>query len=229
MTTAPKATPPTEPGAPVAALAPGADMSARAGVAAAPGADVAAGAAGSGAGLGERADAGRPATVFIGLGANLGDARATLVQALAALRELVGGAHARFAASSLYRSAPVDASGPDYVNAVARFDTALAPLALLDALQGVEQRFGRARPYRNAPRTLDLDLLLYGVVGSSGGVTLADARLQLPHPRAAQRAFVLEPLAELWAEGEIPGAGRVAELLRPLRGDARQSVRRLDA
>lgn len=167
------------------------------------------------------------ATVFIGLGANLGDARATVRAALAELRALA--APASFQASALYASAPVDSSGPDYVNAVARFRTALAPHALLDALQAIERRFGRERPYRNAPRTLDLDVLLYGVRGDAGGLALHDERLTLPHPRAAQRAFVLEPLAELWPRGAIPGAGAVAELLAAARRDAAQRVRGLDA
>ena len=125
------------------------------------------------------------ATVFVGLGANLGDAVATLSDALGELRALA--APGSFAASSFYGSAPVDSSGPDYVNAVARLRTALAPHALLDALQAIEQRFGRERPYRNAPRTLDLDVLLFGVEGDAGGLQLHDERLTLPHPRAAQR------------------------------------------
>jgi len=165
------------------------------------------------------------ATVFIGLGANLGDARATLRAALAELRSLA--APGSFRASALYGSAPVDSSGPDYVNAVARLRTALAPHALLDALQAIEQRFGRERPYRNAPRTLDLDVLLYGVEGDGGGLELHDDRLTLPHPRAAQRMFVLEPLAELWPRGTIPGAGAVAELLEVARQDPGQRVGRL--
>ena len=171
-------------------------------------------------------EAGQGATVFIGLGANLGDARATLRDALAALQPLA--APGSFAASSLYATAPVDSSGPDYVNAVARLRTVLAPHALLDALQAIEQRFGRERPYRNAPRTLDLDVLLFGVDGNDGGLVLQDERLMLPHPRAAQRTFVLEPLAELWPRGEIPGFGPVAELLREARGDPAQRARRLD-
>jgi 2-amino-4-hydroxy-6-hydroxymethyldihydropteridine diphosphokinase len=166
------------------------------------------------------------ATVFIGLGANLGDARATLRAALDALRALAE--PGSFQASGLYGSAPVDSSGPDYVNAVARLRTALAPHALLDALQAVEQRFGRERPYRNAPRTLDLDVLLYGVEDDAGGVELHDARLRLPHPRAAERGFVLEPLAELWPQGRIPGAGAVADLLARARRDPDQRVNRLE-
>ncbi len=171
------------------------------------------------------------AAVFVGLGANLGDARATLEAALDTLRELALPDEATgmgsFVASSTWRSAPVDASGPDFMNAVARFETALEPHALLDALQAIEQRFGRERPYRNAPRTLDLDLLLFGVAGDDGGLRHVDARLELPHPRAAQRAFVLEPLAELWPGGEIPGAGRVADLLVRVRLDEAQRVERV--
>jgi 2-amino-4-hydroxy-6-hydroxymethyldihydropteridine diphosphokinase len=165
------------------------------------------------------------ATVFIGLGANLGDARATVRDALTALQSLAGAGS--FHASAPYGSAPVDSNGPDYVNAVARLHTALGPHALLDALQAIEQRFGRDRPYRNAPRTLDLDVLLYGVEGDAGGVSLHDERLTVPHPRAAQRTFVLEPLAELWPQGEIPGAGRVADLLAAARQDAAQRVDKL--
>jgi 2-amino-4-hydroxy-6-hydroxymethyldihydropteridine diphosphokinase len=170
-------------------------------------------------------DASEGATVFVGLGANLGDARATLAEALAALRELA--IPGSFAASSVYRSAPVDSGGPDYVNAVARLRTRLAPHALLDALQSIEQRFGRERPYRNAPRTLDLDVLLFGVDGDRGGLRLQDARLSVPHPRAGQRGFVLAPLAELWPRGEIPGAGPVATLLAAALRDPAQRVERL--
>ncbi|MCK9687022.1 2-amino-4-hydroxy-6-hydroxymethyldihydropteridine diphosphokinase [Scleromatobacter humisilvae] len=168
----------------------------------------------------------RGATVFVGLGANLGDARATLRDALTALRPLA--VDGSVAASSLWGSTPVDSSGPDYVNAVACLRTALAPHALLDALQAIEQRFGRERPYRNAPRTLDLDVLLFGVEGDAGGIVLGDERLVVPHPRAAQRGFVLEPLAELWPGGDIPGAGRVADLLAAVRRDPAQRVHRLD-
>ena len=167
------------------------------------------------------------ATVFIGLGANLGDARATLRDALNALQALA--APGSFLASSTYGSAPVDSSGPDYVNAVARLRTALAPHALLDALQAIERRFGRERPYRNAPRTLDLDVLLFGVEGDAGGVVIEDDRLVVPHPRAAQRSFVLAPLAELWPRGAIPGAGRVADLLAAARRDPAQRVERLES
>ncbi|HEY9024318.1 MAG TPA: 2-amino-4-hydroxy-6-hydroxymethyldihydropteridine diphosphokinase [Burkholderiaceae bacterium] len=171
-------------------------------------------------------ESGPGAWAFVGLGANLGDVRATLRAALSELQALA--APGSFATSSLWRSAPVDSSGPDYVNAVARLRTALAPHALLDALQAIEQRFGRERPYRNAPRTLDLDVLLYDVRGDAGGRVLSDERLVLPHPRAAQRSFVLAPLAELWPRGEIPGAGRVTDLLAAAQRDPAQRVARLD-
>jgi 2-amino-4-hydroxy-6-hydroxymethyldihydropteridine diphosphokinase len=153
---------------------------------------------------------------YIGLGANLGDARATLDAACDGLARLPGTTLA--ARSSWYRSAPVDARGPAFVNGVAALDTALEPLALLEALQAIEQRHGRARPYRNAPRTLDLDLLLYGEL------QLRTERLTLPHPRLHERAFVLHPLAELEPALEIPGRGAVRELLGHVAG---QDVERL--
>jgi len=130
-----------------------------------------------------------PVLAYVGVGANLGDARQAVEQALQALAALPG---CRLRArSSLYRSAPVDAGGPDFVNAVAALETTLAPHALLAALQGIEQAAGRQRPYRNAPRTLDLDILLHG------DARIDDAQLTLPHPRMAGRAFVLLPLAEI--------------------------------
>jgi len=143
---------------------------------------------------------------YIGLGANLGDARAALEAACAALAALPS---TRWVArSGWYRSAPVDSSGPDYLNGVAAIDTALAPLVLLDALQAIEADHGRERPYRNAPRTLDLDLLLYGEQA------LDTPRLTLPHPRAHLRAFVLLPMAELLTAGGVwPGRGPLDQLL----------------
>lgn len=138
---------------------------------------------------------------YIGLGANLGDLSATLRAALEALSGLPDSR--LLAVSSGWRSAPVDAGGPDFLNAVACLDTALAPLELLDALQAIEQAHGRERPYRNAPRTLDLDLLLIE------GQAWSDERLQLPHPRLHERAFVLCPLLELAPELALPGLGRL--------------------
>lgn len=126
---------------------------------------------------------------YVGLGANLGNARETLRQALADLDRLPSTRLLR--ASSLYRSAPVDAQGPDFWNAVASVETQLAPYELLAALQTLELAAGRERPYRNAPRTLDLDLLLHGTVRQG------DPALTLPHPRMRERAFVLLPLSEI--------------------------------
>lgn len=128
-------------------------------------------------------------TAYIALGGNLGDAAATVRRAFAALAALPQ--TRLLAASSLYRSAPVDASGPDFINAAASVATGLTALQLLDALQAIETAEGRQRPWRNAPRTLDLDLLLYGQQ------RLDTPRLTLPHPRMLQRAFVLWPLAEI--------------------------------
>jgi 2-amino-4-hydroxy-6-hydroxymethyldihydropteridine diphosphokinase len=130
-----------------------------------------------------------PVSAYIGLGANLGDSRATVLQALNAIADLDGLALTR--QSSLYRSAPVDAGGDDYVNAVVAVQTRLKPHALLAQLHTIEDAAGRRRPFRNAPRTLDLDILLYGQL------ELNDADLVVPHPRMWLRAFVLIPLAEI--------------------------------
>jgi 2-amino-4-hydroxy-6-hydroxymethyldihydropteridine diphosphokinase len=148
--------------------------------------------------------------IFVGLGANLGDAAATLHEALTDLAALPGTTLA--ASSALYRSAPVDAQGPDFVNAVAELRSTLAPAALLAAMQAIERRHGRRRPYRNAPRTLDLDLLLYGERG------IEQPGLEVPHPRMHLRAFVLAPLAELAPEVAVGRRGRAAALLAALAG-----------
>ena len=133
--------------------------------------------------------------VFVGLGANLGDRGEALRQAVLAMAALP---HTQVqAVSSLYSSAPVDATGPDYLNAVAQLQTQLPAQDFLEALQAIEQAAGRERPYRNAPRTLDLDILLWG------DACLQTPTLSVPHPRMYARAFVLRPLAEL-------DAGRVA-------------------
>jgi 2-amino-4-hydroxy-6-hydroxymethyldihydropteridine diphosphokinase len=155
---------------------------------------------------------------YVGLGANLGDAAATLRSAFDALAALPG---CRLQArSSLWRSAAVDATGPDFVNAVAALDTSLDAPALLAALLAIERRHGRERPYRNAPRTLDLDLLLYGesVRGDRG--------LTLPHPRMHERAFVLAPLLEIAPDVVIPGIGPAAACLAAVAG---QRIDRLPA
>lgn len=128
-------------------------------------------------------------TAYVALGANLGDAQAAVRQALRELDTLHQTRVLR--ASALYRSAPVEASGPDYINAVAELRTSLSAHELLAQLQRLEQQAGRERPWRNAPRTLDLDILLYG------GLQLDDPMLTLPHPRMWERAFVLCPLADI--------------------------------
>lgn len=147
------------------------------------------------------------ATVFVGLGGNLGDPVRQLRTALAELAalertELTGVSH-------LYRSAPMGPAGqPDYINAVARLHTRLTPEALLDALQAIEARAGRDRSgARWGPRTLDLDILLYG------DRRIGSARLQVPHPGIAARNFVLYPLAELAPDLDIPGLGPLPALL----------------
>jgi 2-amino-4-hydroxy-6-hydroxymethyldihydropteridine diphosphokinase len=130
-----------------------------------------------------------PVIAYIGLGGNLGDAQATVlaaVQQIAALPDVLV-----LQCSSLFGSAPVDAGGADYVNAVVQVQTRLTARVLLDQLHAIEQSAGRERPYRNAPRTLDLDLLLFGEEISH------DTKLLLPHPRMWERAFVLRPLAEI--------------------------------
>ncbi|QJE00421.1 2-amino-4-hydroxy-6-hydroxymethyldihydropteridine diphosphokinase [Massilia forsythiae] len=158
---------------------------------------------------------------WIGIGANLGDARAAVLDAVERLGRLPGVRLLR--ASSLYRTAPIDASGDDYINAVAAVETTLDAHALLAQLHAIEQAHGRERPYRNAPRTLDLDLLLFG------GERIDDApTLVVPHPRMHERAFVLVPLAELAhelaPELTIPGRGGLAALLPGVAGQAIQRL-----
>ncbi len=148
--------------------------------------------------------------VYVGLGANLGDAAAALAAAVAALAAL--DATDVVAVSPTYRSAPIDASGPDFLNAVVRLRTGLAPEALLAALQDIEAAHGRERPYRHAPRTLDLDLLLYGKV------CLDTPTLSVPHPRLHLRAFVLRPLADLCPDLVVPGRGALGDLLPAVAG-----------
>lgn len=134
---------------------------------------------------------------FIGLGANLGDRGAALQQALASLAGLPQTQVRRV--SSLYRSAPVDADGPDYLNAVAELATGLPPEELLQSLRAIEAAAGRERSYRNAPRTLDLDILLYG------DASIATPDLTVPHARMGERAFVLLPLSEIAPGRVTPG------------------------
>ena len=171
--------------------------------------------------------AARNALAWIGLGANLGDAAQTLTLALQALHALQGVKVA--AVSSFWRSAPVDAPGPSFINAVARIQSELEPKVLLRALLRLERNFGRERPFPNAPRTLDLDLLLYNELDLKDETEPA---LTLPHPRMQQRAFVLAPLAEIDPDLILPGGAQVARLLSALQsGDnpniAPQTIERL--
>lgn len=137
---------------------------------------------------------------FIGLGSNLGNSCEQLRQALADIALLPD--TLLLAQSSMYRSAPLGfVDQPDFVNAVAQIKTRLSPQALLAALLHIEQHYGRVRTFQDAPRTLDLDLLLYG------DLQLIDANLTIPHPHMHLRAFVLRPLLEISPGCDIPGVG----------------------
>lgn len=149
-------------------------------------------------------NAGAAVTAYVGLGANQGEAQATVIQSAHDIGALPGVIAPLL--SPLYRSAPVDAGGPDYVNAVLRIETTLGAETLLRSLQDIENRHGRLRPYKNAPRTLDLDLLLYGTEERNTPF------LTLPHPRMHQRAFVLLPLRDV-APGLVLVQGTLQELL----------------
>jgi len=137
---------------------------------------------------------------YVGLGANLGEPRRQLTEALTAMSGLP---ETRLAGhSSFYRTAPIgNENQPEFLNAVAALDTRLAPGVLLEGLQGIERRHHRERPFANAPRTLDLDLLLFGEE------QIARPGLTVPHPRMHERAFVLKPLLEIAPGAEIPGKG----------------------
>jgi 2-amino-4-hydroxy-6-hydroxymethyldihydropteridine diphosphokinase len=143
---------------------------------------------------------------YIALGSNLEN---PLFQIKRAIGMLAGLAHSRLITqSSLYRSAPVGASNqPDFINAVVHVETQLTPRDLLKTLLEIEQQCGRIRTYPNAPRTHDLDLLLYD------DLQYHEEGLTLPHPRMHERAFVLQPLMEIKPDCWIPGRGLVAELL----------------
>ena len=143
---------------------------------------------------------------YVALGANLVDPAAQVGAAIAVLARLPQSRLLR--ASSLYRTAPIGIHRqPDFINAVAALETTLAPLALLDALFAVEGQFGRRRDFHHAPRTLDLDLLLYDAQ------MMASTRLCLPHPRMHLRAFVIAPLLEIAPDCRIPGRGTAAAWL----------------
>ncbi len=138
-------------------------------------------------------------TAYIGIGSNLGNATDNVLYALRELNQLAS--TRLLAQSSLFRTAPIDSSGDDYINAVASVSTSLSAEELLQALLALEQTRGRERPYFNAPRTLDLDLLLYG------DAMINTDTLTVPHPRMTSRAFVLIPLLQIDPFIHIPGLG----------------------
>ena len=144
---------------------------------------------------------------YVGLGSNQRDPRGQIDRAFTELDELP---HTRVVRrSSLYRTAPVGfADQPDFLNAVAQIETGMPAERLLGELQEIENRHGRERPFPNAPRTLDLDLLLFG------DLELDTPALTIPHPRMHERAFVLEPLAEIAPLAVVPGHGPVKDLLQ---------------
>ncbi len=149
---------------------------------------------------------------FVGVGSNLGDPVRQVREALAELDRLPETRLVK--SSSLYRSAPVGyAAQPDFVNAVAQLETGLPAEQLLDGLQDIEQRHARERSFANAPRTLDLDLLLFE------DLEINTQRLVVPHPRLHERRFVLEPLAEI-ADVDVPGRGRARGLLQRVKDQA---------
>lgn len=149
-------------------------------------------------------------TVFIGLGSNLEDPRSQLERAFT---ELEGLPETRLIArSSMYRSAPMGyQEQPEFVNAVAEIETALSPQSLLQCLLRIEHRHGRERTFRNAPRTLDLDILLYG------DVQLHEHGLTIPHPQMHLRPFVLQPLLEIAPDTGIPGIGKAEDAFEKYR------------
>lgn len=155
---------------------------------------------------------------YVGLGANLGEPRR---QVEAALGELGAIPRTRLLrSSSLYRSSPMGyANQPDFVNAVAELETGLDAPGLLAELQAIEARHGRSRSFANAPRTLDLDLLLFG------SEAFSENDLTVPHPRMHERAFVLEPLLEIAPEARIPGRGPARDFLRSCAGQHVERMR----
>jgi 2-amino-4-hydroxy-6-hydroxymethyldihydropteridine diphosphokinase len=154
---------------------------------------------------------------YVGLGSNLQDPRRQVERAFEELDALP---HTRLVKrSSLYRSAPIGhAEQPEFVNAVAQLETALPAERLLMELQEIEQRHGRERSFANAPRTLDLDILVYGNLRTAG------ERLTLPHPRMHERAFVLKPLYEVAPHASIPGVGTVKDCLEKTRNQEAERI-----
>jgi 2-amino-4-hydroxy-6-hydroxymethyldihydropteridine diphosphokinase len=154
---------------------------------------------------------------YVGLGSNLQDPRRQVERAFEELDALP---HTRLVKrSSLYRSAPIGhAEQPVFVNAVAQLETALPAERLLMELQEIERRHGRERSFANAPRTLDLDILVYGNLRTAG------ERLTLPHPRMHERAFVLKPLYEVAPHASIPGVGTVKDCLEKTRNQEAERI-----
>lgn len=146
-------------------------------------------------------------TAYVALGANLGDARQALQEVIGRIEKEEGVEVVK--SSSFYKTAPIDSSGPDYINAVIEVKTSLSAQVLLEVLLKIEKEFGRVRPVgiHNAPRTMDLDLLLYG------NETCQSEFLVLPHPRMHERAFVLVPLCEINPLVNIPGKGPAGDFL----------------
>ena len=154
---------------------------------------------------------------FVGLGSNLSDPRDQILRALQALAALPD-TQVR-ARSALYRSAPVDyLQQPDFINAVVQLETRLTPRELLDALLGLERGFGRTRDFRNSPRTLDLDVLLYDDLQHH------EPGLTIPHPQMHKRAFVLRPLLEIAPDCVIPGLGTAADALHGCTGQQLERI-----
>jgi len=142
---------------------------------------------------------------FIGFGGNIGDTRQLITDAIVCLAlrcELQV-----IAKSCFYQSAPVEAAGGDYINAVIEIETQLSPYGLLHICQAIEKEFGRERPYLNAPRTLDLDILFFE------GISQNDSELTLPHPRIIERSFVLLPLLEIAPDIFLPNLGELKTYL----------------
>jgi len=155
---------------------------------------------------------------YVGLGANIGEPSRQLQDALQEMHALPKTRITR--TSRFYRSAPLGyLDQPEFLNAVAELDTELAPGVLLENLQEIEKSHGRERPFAGAPRTLDLDLLLYG------DEAIASPRLTVPHPRMHERAFVLQPLLELDADISVPGKGLAITLLSAC---SSQKIERID-
>lgn len=159
-------------------------------------------------------------TACVALGANIGEPLRQIEAGFSALAALPG--TRLLARSSLYRSAPVGyADQPDFINAVAMIETALVPHALLDALLEIERAHGRVREFPNAPRTLDLDIVLYG------DVVLQEPGLTIPHARMLERAFVMVPLTEIAPDVVVPGRGRVRDLALQVDGGSVVQLQRI--